>query len=405
MSILQERLLAIDPEWYEAHMARAVSVPAPAAAIDVGMGMSVPDVLRSVSGDAAVLDIKGPLTADAPHPIDVYYGNFGTAYPHIIDAIRNADEQLTARIGATGGKLIVNIDSPGGAVRGVDGVHSAFADVAKRRYVQMINRGMMTSAAAWIASAGTEIVSDGESAMFGSIGVIVNTFDWSAYMEKHGVKRVTVTNTMGSKKAANIATDEGQAILRSQLDEIYAVFRDRVSARGRISPEDVDELEGSAILTRRALAIGLADRLLSNQPPAVEAGQKQETHMASLKEILASDPAVAAEVEALKQAAYAAGAEKEKAEHTARLTAAKPYLANATYGQKVSEVAAKVVSGEVSIDALTTVVAVLDASKEAVASEAAKKKTEEIGSTASDNPANNPAQTFAAENAAILAAL
>jgi ClpP class serine protease len=403
--MITDTYLAIDAAWFDGYAARLIEA-APKAAIPVGMGVSVPDVLTGVSGDTARIRISGPMTAEAPTPLDVVLGEAGTAYPHILDAIRAADEQLGANVGPTGGRVVVDIDTPGGEVRGIEAVHAAFAAVAERREVEFVNGGRMTSGGAWLASAGTRITSKGEASMFGSVGVIVNTLDISAALEKFGVKRVSITNTVGAEKAPDISTDTGRAAIRARLDEIYSVFRDRVTARGTISAEQVDALRGSVVLTRAAIAIGLADGLYSDQPPAKSAGQKQETHiMASLKEIIASDPAVAAEVETLKAQAFEAGAAQEKQAIVARVEKARPFLSNPDYGQKVSEVATKVVMGEVSAEALVTVVSVLDAQREQVNSDAAVKATVAVGPTPAADPIPDPARALATENEAIKAAL
>ena len=403
--MITDTYLAIDPGWFEGYAARIASAVVPQAAIPVGMGVSVPDVLQGVAGDTARLAIRGPMTAALPSPIDVLIGDSGTAYPSIIDAIHAADEQLGANIGPTGGRLVVDMDTPGGEVRGIEAVHAAFAEVAQRREVEFVNSGMMTSGGAWLASSGTRITSRGEAAMFGSVGVIINTLDVSAALEKFGIKRVSITNTAGTQKHPDISTDEGRATVRAQLDSIYEVFRDRVTARGTISADAVDALRGSVVLTRAALAIGLADGLYSDQPPAKSAGQTQETHMASLKEMIASDPAVAAEVETLKAQAFEAGAAQERQAVAVRVEKAKPFLSNPAYGQKVSEVATKVVTGEVSAEALTTVVSVLDAQNEAAASVVAAAAAAAVGATPSIDPVPAPSQTLATENEAIKAAL
>jgi ClpP class serine protease len=405
--MIRDTYLAVDPSWFDGYAARmSAAMNQPHATIPVGKGMAVPDVLTGVSGDTARLRISGIMTADVPTPEEVFYGEFGTAYPHIIEAIRAADEQLSANIGDSGGHVIVDMDTPGGEVRGIEAVHSAFASVAQRRSVEFVNHGMMTSGGAWIASAGTRITSMGEASMFGSIGVIVNTLDVTGMLEKFGVKRVSITNTVGTEKAPDIATDEGKEAIRKRLDDIYSVFRDRVTASGKINAAQVDALRGSVVLTRAAIAIGLADSVWSDQPPAMDAGNTQETHiMATLKEIIASDPAIAAEVESLKAQAFEAGAEQEKAAVKARIERAKPFLANPTYGQKVSEVATRVVAGELSPESLETTVAVLDAQREQAESEKAKAATVAIGATAAEPPELAPAKTLATENEAIASAL
>ena len=121
----------------------------------------------------------------------------------------------------------------------------------------------------------------------------------------------------------------------------------------------------------------------------------------NLQELLAQNPAIQKEIDALVQEGFEAGAAKEQEKIEARVTAAKPILSSKVYaGTKVAEIAALVVTGEKSIETMDAVLAVLDLQDEGQKSDDAKaetKKIDEKGGTPPLDPAGDQKQAAQAE--------
>jgi signal peptide peptidase SppA len=169
-----------------------------------------------------------------------------------------ADESL--------GTILLDIDSPGGAVTGVSEFAQQLYDARGRgtkRIVALVN-GMAASAAYWIASQADEIISI-PSGMSGSIGVFTAHEDLSAALEKEGIK-VTLISAGKFKVAGNPfepLSDSERAIVQARVDDAYGQFVKDV-ARGRgVTPAAVrgGYGEGRALGAADAKAAGLIDRI------------------------------------------------------------------------------------------------------------------------------------------------
>lgn len=181
-------------------------------------------------------------------------------------------EALAAQIRAVAadpevGTIIMDVDSPGGSVFGVQELADTLYDVREhsgKRLVAVANN-MAASGGYWIASQAHELVVT-PSGMVGSIGVIVPHQDASAMRERVGVKTEYIT--AGKYKAEGYQdgplTDEHRAHLQSQVDAYYNAFTKSV-ARGR--GLDVGAVRGEAFgegrmrLAADAKANGMADRV------------------------------------------------------------------------------------------------------------------------------------------------
>ncbi len=164
----------------------------------------------------------------------------------------------------TVGTIILDMDSPGGAVGGVAEFADRVFEARTRKHVVAVANPMMASAAYWIGSAAAEIVAT-PSALVGSIGVYAAHKDISEALAKEGIT-VTLIGA-GAKKtlASEFAplSDEGRAEIQARVDAFYALFVKAV-ARGRgVSQQAVREGygEGAALNAAAAVAAGLVDRI------------------------------------------------------------------------------------------------------------------------------------------------
>ena len=164
------------------------------------------------------------------------------------------------------GTIIMDVDSPGGSVFGVQELGDVLNEIRTNSGKQLVAvaNNMAASGGYWIASQAHELVVT-PSGMVGSIGVIVPHQDVSAMRERIGVKTEYIT--AGKFKAEGFSdgplTDEHRAHLQDQVDAYYAAFTKAV-ARGR--GVGVDTVRGEAYgqgrmrLAADAVRAGMADR-------------------------------------------------------------------------------------------------------------------------------------------------
>ena len=207
-------------------------------------------------GNVGVITIKGGLTNDD----DWLVRWFGlTSYAEIIRAASElmADEEIT--------DIVLDIDSGGGTVSGLDDVSRSLVEVGKVKTVHSATSGAMASAAYWIGVTASKI-STTEMAQLGSIGVIAAHFSISKMLEEEGIK-VTVLRA-GKQKSPGSPYEElserDESILQKELDTLHGFFLNHVSANRELSLATKESWgEGQMFFGQEAVAIGLADQIKS----------------------------------------------------------------------------------------------------------------------------------------------
>ncbi len=160
--------------------------------------------------------------------------------------------------------VILDVDTPGGAVSGTD---EAAAVVASFKGIKPIIAQVNSTAASagyWIASAADEIVVT-PSGWVGSIGVYTSHDDISAALEKAGVRK-TLISAGDFKTEVNQfgpLSDDARDHILSQVEAHYAMFVDRVaSGRGVTSAQVRAGFgKGRMVLAKQAVEAGMADRV------------------------------------------------------------------------------------------------------------------------------------------------
>jgi signal peptide peptidase SppA len=162
------------------------------------------------------------------------------------------------------GAIVIDVDSPGGAVHGVDELSRQIYEARGSKPIVAIANHQMASAAYWIASAADELVVS-PSGEVGSIGVFAVHRDLSAAQEREGVK-TTIISQGKYKVEGNpyqpLSEDARQSI-QAKVDEYYEFFVDGV-ARNRNVTSDVVRSgfgEGRMVSARKAVDAGMADRV------------------------------------------------------------------------------------------------------------------------------------------------
>ena len=160
--------------------------------------------------------------------------------------------------------LVIDMDSPGGSVYGVQELWQTIMDARGQKPIVAVANSLAASGAYWIATAADEIVvtPGGE---VGSIGVFASHEDVSEAEAKLGVKTTLVG--AGEKKLSGNPhaplTDEARADLQGKVDAYYDMFVGAVSRGRGVEREQVlaGFGQGGTVLAKEAVRMGMADRV------------------------------------------------------------------------------------------------------------------------------------------------
>lgn len=160
--------------------------------------------------------------------------------------------------------IIIDADSPGGNVYGVDELATEIFSMRDTKPIVAVANSAMFSAAYYALSQASEIdITPGGE--LGSIGVIAMHVDQSAYNAGMGIKPTIIT--FGKYKAEGNPhaplTDEALNEIQSQVDRYGAMFLKAV-ARGRgVSVDTVRNSYGQGRIfgAQDAVRLGMADRV------------------------------------------------------------------------------------------------------------------------------------------------
>ena len=160
--------------------------------------------------------------------------------------------------------IILDIDSPGGTVYGVEELAEEIFKARGGKPIVAVCNSLAASAAYWIASAADEIVVT-PSGEVGSIGVYACHTDISKLMETEGVKTTLIS--AGEFKVEGNPYEplsaEGKDYIQQRIDDYFGAFTKSV-ARGRGVPVAQVKSEfgkGRVVGADQAVKNGMADRV------------------------------------------------------------------------------------------------------------------------------------------------
>jgi capsid assembly protease len=213
------------------------------------------DRKRQMSGTLGVIPIYGTITQRADF-FSEWSGGAST------DAIGAALDEFVSdpKVDA----VVLDFDSPGGSVYGVEELAQKIHAAAKSKKVIAVANSLAASAAYWLASQASELVvtPNGE---VGSIGVYVMHRDRSAAMERYGEKVTFIS--AGELKTAGHSygplDDVSKAELQKGVDDYYDKFV-RAVARGRNATLTAVRSgfgRGGVVRAEEAVREGMADKI------------------------------------------------------------------------------------------------------------------------------------------------
>ena len=184
-------------------------------------------------------------------------------YDKVEDILRQiraaqADESVRA--------ILIEMDSPGGAITPSDEIYRAlirFKQSANNRKVVVFVRDLAASGGYYVAMAADHIIVE-PTAVVGSIGVIMETFNIKGLSEKLGITDVTIKSG-ANKDLLNPFHDvppEQRALLQKLIDDMYNRFLKIVKDGRKLDLDTLKPLADGRIFTAdEALKLKLVDEL------------------------------------------------------------------------------------------------------------------------------------------------
>lgn len=176
------------------------------------------DAARAGNGSIAVLPFYG-VSVQRTSAVDDASGSGLMSIQKFTSAFRSAmaDDSI--------GGILIDIDSPGGSVYGVQELANEISNARGQKQVVAIANSLAASAAYWIGSAASEfyITPGGEA---GSIGVFAAHTNFAKALENEGVETTLIS--AGKYKVEGNPygplSDEARAHMQSRIDSYYGAF-------------------------------------------------------------------------------------------------------------------------------------------------------------------------------------
>jgi ClpP class serine protease len=219
----------------------------------------------TIAGDTAEIAVDGVLT-EKPDCIALLFGGGNTTYTSIRRSLAAADADPAVK------SILLNISSPGGEVTGLFETLAAIEAVKKPMSVRA---SLAASAAYGIAAVAGPIEAVTPASEFGSIGVAARM-----YLDDTAVD---IASTEAPRKRPDARTEEGQEMVREELDAFHELFVDSI-ARGRsaakareftVGTVNAEFGRGGVLLAEAAKKRGMIDGI-AQQPRRRPTGKRAE---------------------------------------------------------------------------------------------------------------------------------
>jgi len=192
----------------------------------------------------------------------LFPGDWGWSWATGYDWIRRG--VLTAVADPEVKAIVLDIDSPGGVVNGCFDLADAIHAARGAKPIWSILSENAYSAAYAIASAADRITVP-RTGGTGSIGVIWMHVDWSALLEKHGLKVTFIT--YGDRKADGHPelplAKEARERFQADIDTMGDLFVGTVARNRNIPATKVRGTQAATFLGDAGVALGLADAVMA----------------------------------------------------------------------------------------------------------------------------------------------
>ena len=205
----------------------------------------------TVENGVATIDVRGLLVPETGGD----YRSWGvTGYANLADYIQQANDDYAVT------SIVLDIDSGGGYVAGLDGITETIYQSAKP--IESFVSGDAYSAAYWLAASTIKITATKQSGL-ASIGVYVIHSEESKWLEERGEK-LSIFRSGKWKAAFNwfmpLTADE-KTRLQQGVDESANIFFNHVAAQRNVDAKTVASWEGDVFTAAKAKELGLIDEI------------------------------------------------------------------------------------------------------------------------------------------------
>jgi len=208
---------------------------------------------RNSSDKIAVIRLDGMIS---------YRGGAGASGESMVDELKGAFQQAAndPRVKA----VVISVDSPGGEVTAGDTIYHALGILSAKKPVVIFINSIGTSAAYYIACAGSWIMCS-DTSFTGSIGVIISTFNYKELFGKIGLQSV-IFKSGQFKDALNGArdlTEEEKTYFQGLVMQTYDRFLTIVSSSRHLDATTLRNgvADGRVLSGKDAYAAKLIDQL------------------------------------------------------------------------------------------------------------------------------------------------
>lgn len=160
--------------------------------------------------------------------------------------------------------IVLNIDSPGGTVFGVQELADEIYSARANKHVVAVSNSMAASAAYWIGSAADEFVVT-PSGQVGSIGVYTMHQDLSKLYEEMGINTTFIQAGKYKTEGNSLQplSDEARASMQDDVNFYYDAFVGAVAKGRGVTSSVVKNTygQGRMLNSRDAKAAGMVDRV------------------------------------------------------------------------------------------------------------------------------------------------
>lgn len=163
------------------------------------------------------------------------------------------------------GSLVIDVDSPGGAVAGLHELAAEMLALKGSKRVVAVANGSMCSAAYWLAASAADEIVAIPSASVGSVGVASVYVDDSKQREANGVEVTIFASSANKSDVLGLGplSEDSKARRQARVDEAAGWFRADVAKGRGISVAEVRAKYGEGVVfgAKEALSAGLIDRI------------------------------------------------------------------------------------------------------------------------------------------------
>jgi len=201
----------------------------------------------TVRDGVAIIPVSGPIFPKA---------NLMTEYCGATSVESIARDLTVAMEDDEVNSIILNVDSPGGHVTGINELANMIRSYSADKPIHGYSGGTAASAGYWLLSSCSDVTIDA-TARVGSIGVVVGL------PPKSEGDPIEIVNTASPNKRVDYTTKEGKAVVVEELDALAGVFISSIAEFRGVTESVVtkDFGKGGILVGSDAVKVGMADRI------------------------------------------------------------------------------------------------------------------------------------------------